>query len=256
MTISVEIALIGFLVGTLIGLTGMGGGSVLTPFLILFLGIDPFVALGTGFIVGALTRSVGAWNHWNLGNIDVKVVLQLLKGSLPGILAGFGILKLIEQTKLFSLNDFLRHAIGFALVIVAVSMFFPSVWKNIQKQITTLSVHHHLRWIAPYSCFVGSLISMTSVGTGMLLVPLLIILLPASLPAVVGVNVLHGAIITGILGILHGAFGNVDWPLAGRLVVGMVPGILLGSQLSVLIPRRAFELILASTLLTTSIKLI
>ncbi len=251
-----EIILAGFLVGILIGLTGMGGGSILTPALILLFNIDPVTALGTGFVVSALTRAVGAWNHWRLGNVQCTTVVRLLRGCLPGVLLGFGILKLIERYALVPLNDFLRHAIGVALILVALTMLFPSFWNRLQERARQLSERRRERWIGLSTLLVGILIGITSVGTGSLLVPFLIAFFPASLPQVVGVNVFHGSIITVVSALLHSVSGSVDWKIGWQMLAGMVPGILAGSQLSVLVPKRTLELILASTLLTTSIKLI
>lgn len=253
---TLQVISVGMLIGTLIGLTGLGGGSILTPILLVLFGIEPMTALGTGFVVGALTRAAGGWNHVRLGHVDLLTVRSLLRGSLPGIIGGFGVLKIIDHYPLIPLDAFLRHAIGIALIIVALSIFFPLFWSRLQRLAAQLSESRRGRWITIYSFLTGILISITSVGTGSLFVPFLLAFFPGSLPGAIGVNVVHGAIITGVSALLHGVSGSVDWELAFRLLAGMVPGILLGSQLSAAIPKRILELIVASTLLTTSLKLI
>lgn len=250
------IVLIAFFIGGLVGLTGMGGGSLLTPALIILFNVQPIVALGTGFLAGAVTRIVGGWNHWRLGNVDFATVRILLRGSLPGVVVGFIILKMIERFEFIHTDVFVRQSISVGLFLVAASMFYRSLWVVLQERAARLGQERRGRWMKLYSFGSSLLIGVSSVGTGTLLVPFLIAFFPGSLATVVGTNVVHGAVISAASAALHGAAGSIDWQLALPLTAGLVPGILLGSHLSVFIPKRVLEFILASTLLTTSVKLI
>ena len=250
----VTLPVAGFLVGILIGLTGMGGGALMTPFLILVLGTRPVVAVGTDLVYGAVTKLFGAFLHWRQGTVNVRLALRLAATSVPaGLLAVIG-LRLIPDA---AEADFaVRRTLGIVLVLVAVVLIarirgsrplpMPERWRG--------ALQGHGTYAA--GGIVGALVGFTSVGSGSLLVPFLVSAFPLTTAQVVGTDVFHAAILIAVTAAGHAQGGSVDWPLAASLLVGSVPGVAAGSWMAPHIPSRALRVGLASLLLFTGINLI
>lgn len=244
----------GFLVGILIGLTGMGGGALMTPFLILVLGTRPVVAVGTDLVYGAVTKLFGAFLHWRQGTVDVRLALRLASASVPaGVLAVIG-LRLIPDAAEADLA--VRRALGVVLILVAVLL--------IARLRGALPLPMPERWRAALQGrgthaaggLVGALVGFTSVGSGSLLVPFLVSVFPLTAAQVVGTDVFHAAILITATAAGHAQGGAVDWALAASLLLGSVPGVSLGSWMAPHIPSRALRLGLAALLLLTGVNLI
>jgi uncharacterized membrane protein YfcA len=255
LTIDHLLPITGFAVGLLVGLTGMGGGAVLTPFLILVLGTRPIVAVGTDLVYGAITKITGAYVHWRQGTVDMVLVRRLAIGSVPAGLAAVAMLHLLPASGV-DVDAAVRRALGGVLVLVAVVMLarlsgvspagLPEFWRRrLQGRATVVT-----------GAVVGALVGFTSVGSGSLLVPYLVAVFPRNTAQVVGTDVFHAAILVTATAVAHAQSGVVDWPLAASLLVGSLPGVAVGSWLAPRMPVRALRVGLASLLLVTGLTLI
>lgn len=240
-----------FGVGILIGLTSMGGAALMAPFLILVVGVRPVTAVGTDLVYGAITKIVGAWVHWKQGSVDLPVVRKLATGSVPGGIAG-ALLVIVLPRFTHNAEHFVKRAIGTLLVLVAVILIVrilspiapvtPSA-----KRLKFLSEKGTVIWGA----VVGFCVGMTSVGSGSLLAPFLMMLYPSKPSRVVGTDVFHAAILVSVTGLAHATSGGVEWSLIPVLLAGSIPGVLLGSRIAARVPARPLRTCLAALLLFT-----
>ncbi len=251
-----EIIVAGFFVGTMIGLTGMGGGSLVTPIMIFVFGVQPVFAVGTDLILSALTKTAGAITHVRLKNVNFRIVKTLLSGSIPGAVTGLLLLRILAYFNIFSINSFINHFLGAVLIIVSVGLFYPSIWKFAGRLKMSPDDRRKTLVVRCVSFGVGLAVSITSVGSGSIFVPFLLAIYSVPLSQVVGIDVFHGAILTAVAGAGHLANGTVDFHLLFNLLAGSVPGVVLGSKLSVSFPKRAMEIILGSMLVVSGIKLL
>lgn len=244
----------GFLVGLLVGLTGMGGGAVMTPFLISVVGISPVLAVGTDLIYSAATKIVGAWLHMRQQTVDFSLVKRLAMGSVPAGLVAVGAVSLLPAVGVDA-NEAVKRALGAVLVLVALVMLcrifamrerpFSERWRVALEGHGTVAA----------GVIVGALVGFTSVGSGALLVPFLICVYPLSPAKVVGTDVFHAAILVTVTGLAHAQGGAVDWVLAATLLAGSIPGVSLGTWAAPRAPVRILRAGLASLLLITGLSL-
>ena len=249
---------LGFLVGLLVGLTGMGGGAVMTPALIL-LGLSrPVIAVGTDLVWGTLTKATGSLIHWRQKTVDLKIVLRLALGSVPGALLGLAVLFHFHRSDSATMDKFIVRMLGIALIVVASSLFLRSLRKR-RIQTTSEQVDpKRLAWLTVLiGAVVGFLVSLTSVGSGSLIIACLVVLYPATpLRRIVGSDIVHALILLGVSAVGHLGIGSVDVPLLGALLIGSIPGVWFGSKLSATVPEKLLQPILATTLFLLGYKLL
>jgi uncharacterized membrane protein YfcA len=248
------IALIGLLVGVLVGLTGLGGGVVLLPLLILVLKVPSLVAVGSGAVFSALTKIGGASLHWRRGNVDLGLALPMAAGSVPGALLGVWGLAILDSRYGDGLNDALTHFIGLLLIIVPVLLLTQNLVMEYREGPFSDYVPG---WIQPWHGAVftglvgGVLVGMTSVGSGSVIMILLILFYRRKPKVLVGTDIFHAVILTGVAGLGHMKLGTVNYSLVGWLLVGSIPGVLLGSRLTgVVAPARLRQVLLAVLIIT------
>jgi uncharacterized membrane protein YfcA len=256
-SINLLYSLSGFGVGMLVGMTGVGGGSLLTPLLILLFGIHPSTAVGTDLLYAAATKTGGTLVHNLSRTIDWLVVRRLAMGSVPAT----GVTLLV----LFNLNIASASARGLITTTLACALLLTSGALIFRKKILSLYASRvgvlDLRRTAMLTVVTGAilgvLVSISSVGAGALGVTALILLYP-NLPAarIVGSDIAHAVPLTLIAGLGYWVMGGVDWPLLGSLLVGSLPGIVIGSYFSVRVPDKALRIILAVTLIAVAVKLL
>lgn len=245
-----------FGVGMLIGLTSMGGAALMAPFLILIVGVPPVTAVGTDLAYGAVTKIVGAAVHLRQGTVDLTVVKRLASGSIPGGLAGALVVVLLPRITRDA-ERYVQRAIGVLLVLVAVILLarmialFPKMAPS-PKQLQFL----HNRGTVIWGAVVGFCVGATSVGSGSLLAPFLLLLFPYATAKVVGTDVCHAAVLVSVTGLAHAVSGGVQWNLVPVLLLGSIPGVLLGSRLATRIPARPLRTGLAALLLLTGYRMI
>ena len=251
-----EIVLAGFFVGVMIGLTGMGGGSLITPIMIFIFRVPPLFAVGTDLILGSITKIAGAITHYRLGNVNIPITKMLLSGSIPGAVAGLLFLKILPSFHILSPDSIIKHILGIVLLLVSVSMFYPSIWKYAEWLKSSPDERKKTRVVRIICFVVGCIVSITSVGSGSLLVPFMMAAFTLPLSRIIGIDVLHGAILTAVAGAGHIANGTVNYGLLMNLLIGSIPGVVLGSRLCIIFPKRVMEIILGSMLAVSAMKLL
>lgn len=253
---NLEIALAGLVAGIMIGISGMGGGSLITPMMIFVLQIPPLIAVGTDLLLGAITKSVGAFQHYRLGNVDLKVTKTLLSGSIPGAISGLILLRILPSVNFYSVDKLIKQLLGVILILVAIGLLYPKIWQKIEKLKNSKSEATQKRIVQIFSYFVGFFVSLTSVGSGSLFVPFLLAFYPISITQVVGIDVFHGAILSWAASLGHIVNGDINLTLLVNLLIGSLPGVMVGSKLSNLFPKRFVQLILALMLTISGLKLL
>jgi uncharacterized membrane protein YfcA len=247
----------GFGVGLLIGLTGVGGGSLMTPVLIFVFGITPLTAVGTDLLFAAITKAGAMWRHQRLATIHWPVVGRLMLGSLPAALLTLHWLDAIKSSGL-PVNLIINATLGLALVLTSLALIFKTPLSRLGRRTVTLAPQLK-RWRNPATVvtgiMLGVLVPISSIGAGALGATILLYLYP-SLPLrrVVGTDLAHAVPLTAIAGLGHWHSGNVDPYLLATLLFGSLPGIYVGSHLSTVFPERVMRTILASLLMLIGVR--
>lgn len=256
-----EAGIIGLLVGFLIGLTGMGGGAMMTPLLLWTGWAAPTVAVGTDLVWTALTKIVGATVHYRRKNVNLSLVWHLAAGSIPGALLGIYVLGVLKGSEGVEYVDRLVvHLLGGTLITVAFGIALREyIHHRYPTRSTRLATDEAVRsWRVPLIGFVvGVLVALTSVGSGSLIIPSLLLLFPGErLKKLVGSDIFHGVLLVGVAALGHWHLGDVNVPLVSGLLLGSIPGVWLGSLLAGRIPDRALRPGVAMLLFISGVKLI
>lgn len=248
--------LYGLTVGLLVGLTGMGGGVLMTPLLMLGLGMPATAAVGTDLAYSTLTKLAGTWQHWRQGTVDAEVVRGLAIGSIPGSLFAIGLLVWLRGENQERLDGVLERSIGIMLAVAAVLML-RRVLSGRQEHVgIARQASHRTAKLAAIGALGGVAVGLTSIGSGSLIIALLVMAVPLRAERLVGTDVAHAFLLVGVATVGHLFLGDVDLALAAKLLVGSLPGVILGSRLTLWVPRRPLQIGLAGLLLSTSITLL
>lgn len=250
-------SLAGLLVGTLVGLTGVGGGSLMTPLLVLLFGFHPATAVGTDLLYASVTKSVGTVVHHKGQTVDWKIVGGLATGSVPAAIATLFVMSRVGATAAHG-PLVLNLMLGGALLLTSFAVFFrPWILRWAGEHIHAMEDAHLTRWTVFLGVMLGVLVSITSVGAGALGTTALLILYP-KLPVsrIAGSDIAHAVPLTLIAGIGHWLMGSVDFTLMFALLVGSIPGIIIGSLLGSRSSDTVLRPILALTLMITSVRLL
>jgi len=250
----------GFVVGFIVGLSGVGGGALMTPLLVLVFGVAPVTAVGTDLLYAAITKATGVWVHGRRGNVEWKVVGRLALGSIPvALLVLWGMSAMSTESEQFS--RLITFALGFALILTAGALIFREPLQQAGRGISVALSQAGGRGLI-YStvvsgAFLGALVTVSSVGAGALGVMVLFMLYPR-LPTIklVGSDIAHAVPLTALAGLGYLYLGAVDFSLLGSLLLGSLPGIYLGSHAAGWVPERALRTVLASLLLLIGGKLV
>jgi uncharacterized membrane protein YfcA len=249
----------GFLVGLIVGVTGVGGGSLMTPLLVLFFGVSPATAVGTDLLYASITKSLGGWVHSRNGSVDWKVVGLLSLGSLPAALITVALLKYLALDAK-TLKSLVTSVLSVALLLTATALLLKDWIKKIALRedgsVYELHTRHLPAATIATGVVVGTLVTISSIGAGVLGTVALLFLYPRfSAVKVVGTDIAHAVPLTAIAGLGHMALGTVDFVLLGSLLLGSLPGIYLGSHLSAKVPEKVLRPILAAMLLIIGTRL-
>jgi uncharacterized membrane protein YfcA len=251
-------ALSGFAVGMLVGFTGVGGGSLMTPLLVLAFGIHPSTAVGTDLLYAAATKSVGTVVHGASGTVDWGIVLRLASGSVPATALTLLFLSHLGKTHADAGHGVITTVLGVALILTAVAVLFRGmIVAFFARRVGPVDARRTTLLTVLLGAVLGVLVSLSSVGAGAIGVTVLLILYP-TLPAgkLVGSDIAHAVPLTLLAGLGHWLMGSVNWALLGSLLTGSIPGIIIGSLLSARAPDRVLRPILASTLALVGWKLV
>lgn len=254
----------GLLVGILVGLTGVGGGSLMTPLLVFLFGFAPKTAIGTDLLFAAITKTGGVLVHHNKHrSVEWKIVGLLALGSLPSAIAVVYLLKYV-----ITKNEFVTHimttTLGFALILTSLSLIFRSRLTKRPHEVAVQRQTHHERFgrwqnllTVITGVILGVLVTLTSVGAGALGTIVLLFLYPRlATVRIVGTDLAHAIPLTAVAGFGHWLMGNVDFILLGSLLVGSLPGIYVGSYFSAKIPEKYIRPLLAMILLLVGVKFV
>jgi len=245
---------IGFFVGTMIGMTGVGGGVLLLPILIFALHIPPIVAVGSDALFNFLTKIGSSYVHLTKGTVRKKLVLGLAVGSIPGSILGVGLLRDLRQAYGNGVNTFITTTVGVLLILVPTLLLFQSqIEERVANRPPTM---RSIIGVAAIGLLAGFLVGMTSVGSGSIIMMLLLLFYSFSPRAMVGTDIVHAVVLTGVTSLLHFKMGNVDLSLVGLLVIGSIPGGVLGSHLSTRMPVPWLRRLLCAVLLATGARML
>jgi len=241
----------GFLVGTVIGVSGVGGGSLMTPLLVLFFGIAPTTAVATDLLYAAITKAGGAWMQARRGHVAWDRVGLLALGSVPASLATLGLLHFLDLDSA-RLGALMSSMLGVALILTAAALIFKDRLQRWGLQNERVFGGNRTRPIAVATgALLGVLVTVSSVGAGALGVTAITLLYPGTAVArIIGTDIAHAVPLTLVAGLGHAASGAVDWKLLASLLAGSLPGITLGSTLSQALPERVLRTLLAALLVT------
>ena len=247
-----QFSLAGLLVGVLVGMTGMGGGSLMTPMLILLFGFDPKAAVGTDILHGAIFKSFGAWRHRQLGNVHVPLALWMLVGSAPLSLVGVQIASSFSG----SMQSTMSKVVGATLVVGGFGFLAKTF---IRGRLVDAEFHlqrHDRVFAVVIGAVFGLVVGLTSVGSGTFFGLAMLLLFPLSARRIVGTDMLHASLLLWVAGAGHLLHGNVNLHAMAWLLVGSIPGVLIGSHLSIRVPERSLRVAFGLVLVLSGIKIV
>ena len=250
-------SLSGFIVGMLVGFTGVGGGSLMTPLLVLLFGFAPSAAVGTDLLYAAITKTSGTIVHGFNKTVDWRVVGRLAAGSLPATLLTLAWLKYFGVGDHHA-NSVITTVLGIALILTAATLIFRKWLLEHVSQFTENLSDRQIKWTTiGLGIFLGFLVTISSVGAGAIGATVLILLYPKlPIARIVGSDIAHAVPLTLIAGLGHWYLGSINFGLLFSLLIGSLPGIAIGSQLAVYVPDRLLRTILAGTLAVVGAKLV
>jgi uncharacterized membrane protein YfcA len=251
------VVLFGLGVGILVGMTGIGGGSLMTPVLILVFGIKPVTAVGTDLTYGAVTKTVGGWRHLRFRTVDTSISTWMAFGSVPAAIGGVYVLHALEHAVGKQFDKWTIAVVSAALLltgtaVLARALLLPNVEERDRVELT----RRNKIAAVLLGLFVGFVLGMTSAGSGSLIAVGLIMLFRLAPKQVVATDIFHAAILLWAAAAAHVVAGNVDWGLAGTILVGSIPGVWLGSRWSSQVHAATLRLGLAVVLIGSGLALL
>lgn len=247
-------AAIGFIVGTLIGLTGVGGGVLLLPILIFGLRVPAIVAVGSDALFNFFTKIPASLLHLRKGTVRRKVVLALALGSVPGSILGVSFLVHLRHLYGNGVNDFIKTLVGILLLAIPILLLLQGrIEERVTNRRPTMKSFVGMSFIGLGA---GLLVGMTAVGSGSIIMMLLLLFYSFPPKVNVGTDIVHAVVMTGVTGFLHFKLGNVDPWLVVSLLIGSIPGGLLGSYLSTRVPVLWLRRLLCTLLLVTGARML
>ncbi len=253
-----QFTLTGLLIGGLVGLTGMGGGSLLTPILVILFGFKPTYAVGTDILHGAIFKSFGAVRHRRLGTVHARLTFWMFLGSGPMSLLGVSLATWLKQRYGDGVQSVEAYAIGAALILGGIGLVAKTLIKvGVQPDDAPFLLTRRDRWIAfAIGAVFGFVVGLTSVGSGTFFGLVMVLVYPLTVAKIVGTDIFHAAALLWVAGVGHLVAGNVDLHAMFWLLLGSIPGVLLTSQLTLRLPGQALRLGLATVLVLSGVKLV
>ena len=252
-----QFTLTGLLIGVLVGVTGMGGGSLMTPILVIVFGVKPSLAIGTDILHGAIFKTIGAIRHRRLGNVQAQLSGWMFLGSAPMSLLGVTIATWLKHSYGDRVDSVQGRVLGAALIFGGVGLLAKSFLrpKEIGEAAFELTTRDRIAAVL-IGLFGGFIVGLTSVGSGTFFGLTMLIVFPMRAHKVVGTDIFHAAALLYVAGLGHFAAGNVDMHIVGWLLLGSIPGVLIGSQWMVRLPEGVIRASLAVVLLLSGLKLV
>lgn len=252
------IIIFGFGIGLLVGMTGMGGASLMTPLLILVFGVKPVTAIGTDIFYAAITKTVGGFQHLRLRTVHRGIAFWMAIGSVPSAIAGVWVIELLQRSYGDDLDKLVLGMLGGALLVVGATTLLRSIFfKNLIAERYAMHLYRrHIIAAVLTGITCGFVIGLTSAGSGTLIAVALIVIFQLNPQRVVGTDIFHAAVLLWAAGAAHWVGGNVDFGLAGNILAGSIPGVILGSNLAVKAPLGFLRIALGVVLLASGTALV
>jgi uncharacterized membrane protein YfcA len=253
------IAVGGLGIGMLVGMTGMGGASLMTPLLILVFGVEPVTAIGTDIFYGAITKTVGGWQHLKQGTVHKGLAFWLAVGSVPSAIGGVWVIEILQHAYGEDrLDQLVLGMVGGALLVVGIATLIRQFFLRgvIQERAAMHLYPRHIVAAIVTGLVTGFVIGLTSAGSGTLIAISLIMVFRLTPQRVVGTDIFHAAVLLWAAGAAHWIGGNVDFGLAGNILIGSIPGVLIGSRLAVRAPQTLLRTALGVVLCASAVTLI
>ena len=251
-----KLSLAGLLIGLLVGMTGMGGGSLMTPLLVLVFGFKPTVAIGTDIVHGAIFKSFGAVQHRRLGHVHARLTAWMLLGSVPFSIVGVAVAWWLTKRYGDGYEDTAKIILGVSLVLCGIG-FLAKAFLHTASDDRPFILAPRDRVIAVATGVVGGfVVGLTSVGSGTVFGLVMLVAFPLTAAKIVGTDIFHAAVLLATAGAGHLVAGSVDLAATGWLLIGSVPGVLIGGHFTVRLPDRSLRIVLASTLTLAGVKLV
>lgn len=251
-----KLSLAGLLIGLLVGMTGMGGGSLMTPLLVLVFGFKPTVAIGTDILHGAIFKSFGAVQHRRLGHVHARMTLWMLAGSAPASLGGVALSEWLERRYGEGFQDTAKVVLGVSLVITGAGFLLKAFLHSHADDKPFILQRKDRTAAVVIGVLGGFVVGLTSVGSGTFFGLAMLVLFPLTAVKVVGTDIFHASVLLWVASIGHVVGNNIDYAATGALLIGSVPGVLLGGKMTVHLPDRAMRVALATTLFLAGTKLV
>lgn len=251
------IIIFGFGVGFLVGLTGMGGGSLMTPLLILAFGVQPVTAIGTDIFYAAITKTFGTWQHLKLKTVNLPLVFWMACGSVPAAIAGVWAIEVLQRRYGDDIDGVVLGFLAGALIVTGVATLIRAFFladKIRERDDFEMHARHKIAAVG-IGALTGFVIGLSSAGSGTLIAIMLIAVFRLTPRKVVGTDIAHAAILLTAAAAAHMVGGNVDYTLAGNILIGSVPGVIVGSRLSAKWSQGALRTALAVVLIAAGLTL-
>jgi uncharacterized membrane protein YfcA len=248
----------GFGVGFLVGLTGMGGGSLMTPLLILLFGVKPVTAIGTDIFYAAVTKTAGGWRHLKLKTVNMPLTWWMAAGSVPSAILGVWALGVLKRRLGDNLDETVFAILASCLLVVGAITLLRSLFladKVTERADFEIHTRHKIAAVG-IGATTGFIIGLSSAGSGTVIAIMLIAIFRLTPQRVVGTDVFHAAILLWAAGIAHIVGGNVDFGLAATILLGSVPGVIIGSNMSVKWPQGILRTALGVVLIAAGVALL
>ena len=244
---------VGLVVGILVGLTGLGGGMLLLPLLISVLGVPPILAVGSDAVINCVTKIGAGGLHWRRGNVNWRLVLRLAYGSIPGALLGVTVLTRVRAAYGEGVNDFLKVAIGILLIVIPIAYLLnrtpTTPPRPLQKDNFDFGV-------TAIGFVAGVLVGVTSIGSGSVILMLLMVFYGLPPALMVGTDIVHAVLLAGLTGLLQYRLGNVNMQLVACVLIGSIPGGLLGAYLTNHLPSTRLKQLLCTLLVVVGARML
>jgi uncharacterized protein len=247
---------VGLLVGVLVGLTGLGGGMVLLPLLISVLGVPPILAVGSDAVINLITKIGAGTLHWRQGNVSWPLVRNLAAGSIPGAIIGVTVLAWVRSAYGNGVNDFLRGAIGFLLVVIPLGYVLKFRPALPEVSFETLHRYRFRVGILAIGLLAGILVGLTSIGSGSVILMMLLVFYGFSPAMMVGTDIIHAVLLAALTSALQWKLGNVDPAVVLPVLLGSVPGGVLGAYLTNHVPSAKLKQVLCALLIAVGARLL
>jgi uncharacterized protein len=253
-----QFTLTGFLIGALVGLTGMGGGSLMTPILVIVFGFKPTFAVGTDILHGAIFKSFGAARHRQLGTVHARLTAWMFLGSGPLSLAGVAVSTWLKHRYGDTAQSVEGYLVGGALVAGGLGFFLKGmIRRGIQASDAPFILRRRDKLMAvAIGAVFGFVVGLTSVGSGTFFGLVMLLVYPLTLPKIVGTDIFHAAALLWVAGIGHMVGHNVDYRATFWLALGSIPGVLISSHFTLRLPQALLRTALATTLTLSGLKLL